>query len=159
MGEVWANSTLIPACCVTYALQNVHACLHCSEYLRRHSECSAGVVMFESHAGWGWGFRCVCCKALSSHCIASVRFLVLLFFGGEGHGSDFSCSMAKLNFLSEWWNVHCNSLSFLCLFAVFFPKRRQPCTVTEVFQFCWVLFVHAKGKRCERGWILQTCSC
>ncbi|NWQ73816.1 RBL2 protein, partial [Columbina picui] len=26
-----------------------------------------------------------------------------------------------------------------------FPKRRQPCTVTEVFQFCWVLFVHAKG--------------
>ncbi|KAJ7405052.1 Retinoblastoma-like protein 2 [Willisornis vidua] len=23
--------------------------------------------------------------------------------------------------------------------------RRQPCTVTEVFQFCWVLFVHAKG--------------
>uniref|UniRef100_A0A663MDS9 RB transcriptional corepressor like 2 n=1 Tax=Athene cunicularia TaxID=194338 RepID=A0A663MDS9_ATHCN len=24
-------------------------------------------------------------------------------------------------------------------------QRRQPCTVTEVFQFCWVLFVHAKG--------------
>uniref|UniRef100_A0A8D0HR20 RB transcriptional corepressor like 2 n=1 Tax=Sphenodon punctatus TaxID=8508 RepID=A0A8D0HR20_SPHPU len=24
-------------------------------------------------------------------------------------------------------------------------KRRQPCTVSEVFQFCWVLFVHAKG--------------
>ncbi|KAM9508583.1 retinoblastoma-like protein 2 isoform 2-T2 [Guaruba guarouba] len=24
-------------------------------------------------------------------------------------------------------------------------QRRQPCTVTEVFQFCWLLFVHAKG--------------
>uniref|UniRef100_A0A8B9ZMI6 RB transcriptional corepressor like 2 n=1 Tax=Anas zonorhyncha TaxID=75864 RepID=A0A8B9ZMI6_9AVES len=24
-------------------------------------------------------------------------------------------------------------------------QRRQPCTVTEVFHFCWVLFVHAKG--------------
>ncbi|NXA10780.1 RBL2 protein, partial [Sapayoa aenigma] len=24
-------------------------------------------------------------------------------------------------------------------------QRRQPCTVSEVFQFCWVLFVHAKG--------------
>ncbi|KAM4643103.1 retinoblastoma-like protein 2 isoform 7-T8 [Amazona ochrocephala] len=24
-------------------------------------------------------------------------------------------------------------------------QRRQPCTVTEVLQFCWVLFVHAKG--------------
>lgn len=24
--------------------------------------------------------------------------------------------------------------------------RRHPCTVTEVFNFCWVLFVHAKGK-------------
>ncbi|XP_029464412.1 retinoblastoma-like protein 2 isoform X2 [Rhinatrema bivittatum] len=24
-------------------------------------------------------------------------------------------------------------------------QRRQPCTVAEVFQFCWVLFVHAKG--------------
>ncbi|XP_038138136.1 retinoblastoma-like protein 2 isoform X2 [Cyprinodon tularosa] len=24
-------------------------------------------------------------------------------------------------------------------------QRRHPCTVTEVFNFCWVLFVHAKG--------------
>uniref|UniRef100_A0A8C6YGS8 Retinoblastoma-like protein 2 n=1 Tax=Naja naja TaxID=35670 RepID=A0A8C6YGS8_NAJNA len=24
-------------------------------------------------------------------------------------------------------------------------QRRQPCTVSEVFQFCWVLFVYAKG--------------
>ncbi|XP_063758404.1 retinoblastoma-like protein 2 isoform X2 [Eleginops maclovinus] len=24
-------------------------------------------------------------------------------------------------------------------------QRRHPCTVTEVFHFCWVLFVHAKG--------------
>uniref|UniRef100_A0A672ZQ64 Retinoblastoma-like protein 2 n=1 Tax=Sphaeramia orbicularis TaxID=375764 RepID=A0A672ZQ64_9TELE len=24
-------------------------------------------------------------------------------------------------------------------------QRRHPCTVTEVFSFCWVLFVHAKG--------------
>ncbi|XP_075393488.1 retinoblastoma-like protein 2 isoform X1 [Tenrec ecaudatus] len=24
-------------------------------------------------------------------------------------------------------------------------QRRQPCTVNEVFQFCWVLFIHAKG--------------
>ncbi|XP_009868116.1 PREDICTED: retinoblastoma-like protein 2, partial [Apaloderma vittatum] len=24
-------------------------------------------------------------------------------------------------------------------------QRRHPCTVSEVFQFCWVLFVHAKG--------------
>ncbi|XP_054245817.1 retinoblastoma-like protein 2 [Indicator indicator] len=24
-------------------------------------------------------------------------------------------------------------------------QRRQPCTVSDVFQFCWVLFVHAKG--------------
>lgn len=24
-------------------------------------------------------------------------------------------------------------------------QRRQPCTVSEVFRFCWVLFVHAKG--------------
>ncbi|KAM4721187.1 retinoblastoma-like protein 2 [Rhinophrynus dorsalis] len=24
-------------------------------------------------------------------------------------------------------------------------QRRQPCTVSEVFQFCWVLFIHAKG--------------
>lgn len=37
----------------------------------------------------------------------------------------------------------------LRLLALFFPKRRQPCTVTEVFHFCWVLFVHAKGKRFE----------
>lgn len=25
-------------------------------------------------------------------------------------------------------------------------SRRHPCTVSEVFNFCWVLFVHAKGK-------------
>lgn len=25
-------------------------------------------------------------------------------------------------------------------------SRRHPCTVTEVFNFCWVLFVHAKGE-------------
>eukprot|EP00063_Salmo_salar_P006220 XP_013981055.1 PREDICTED: retinoblastoma-like protein 2 isoform X1 [Salmo salar] len=24
-------------------------------------------------------------------------------------------------------------------------QRRHPCTVTEVFNFCWILFVHAKG--------------
>ncbi|XP_027131612.1 retinoblastoma-like protein 2 isoform X2 [Larimichthys crocea] len=24
-------------------------------------------------------------------------------------------------------------------------QRRHPCTVTEVFNFCWVLFIHAKG--------------
>ncbi|KAM9607303.1 retinoblastoma-like protein 2 isoform 1-T2 [Trichechus inunguis] len=24
-------------------------------------------------------------------------------------------------------------------------QRRQPCTVSEVFQFCWVLFIYAKG--------------
>ncbi|KAJ8002850.1 hypothetical protein DPEC_G00163250 [Dallia pectoralis] len=24
-------------------------------------------------------------------------------------------------------------------------QRRHPCTVTEVFKFCWILFVHAKG--------------
>uniref|UniRef100_A0A8D0B9A7 Retinoblastoma-like protein 2 n=1 Tax=Salvator merianae TaxID=96440 RepID=A0A8D0B9A7_SALMN len=24
-------------------------------------------------------------------------------------------------------------------------QRRQPCTISEVFQFCWVLFVYAKG--------------
>ncbi|XP_053555473.1 retinoblastoma-like protein 2 isoform X2 [Bombina bombina] len=24
-------------------------------------------------------------------------------------------------------------------------QRRQPCTVSEVFRFCWVLFIHAKG--------------
>ncbi|XP_033373005.1 retinoblastoma-like protein 2 isoform X3 [Parus major] len=37
------------------------------------------------------------------------------------------------------------SFHSLSLLAVFSSKRRQPCTVTEVFQFCWVLFVHAKG--------------
>lgn len=26
------------------------------------------------------------------------------------------------------------------------PQRRQPCTVSEVFHFCWVLFIYAKGK-------------
>ncbi|XP_032661272.1 retinoblastoma-like protein 2 isoform X3 [Chelonoidis abingdonii] len=30
-------------------------------------------------------------------------------------------------------------------FLLGFSLRRQPCTVSEVFQFCWVLFVHAKG--------------
>ncbi|CAF88228.1 unnamed protein product, partial [Tetraodon nigroviridis] len=24
-------------------------------------------------------------------------------------------------------------------------QRRHPCTISEVFNFCWVLFVHAKG--------------
>lgn len=33
------------------------------------------------------------------------------------------------------WNIP--SSSFHC--------RRHPCTVSEVFNFCWILFVHAKG--------------
>lgn len=81
---------------------------------------SVGVVMFESRAGCGWGFRCVCCKALSSHGVTSVRLLVLFF---EGRAVVLAALWQSWTFFQNaGMCVCCNSLSFLCLLAVFFPK-------------------------------------
>lgn len=32
-------------------------------------------------------------------------------------------------------------------FPIFLFNRRHPCTVSEVFNFCWVMYVHAKGTK------------
>lgn len=36
---------------------------------------------------------------------------------------------------------------YLFISNSFIPRRKQPCSVGDVFAFCWTLYIQAKGKR------------
>lgn len=68
--------------------------------------------------------------------------------------AHFPCEMNLLSlpltvgFVSHLVYSHLSCLFLILLLShdFFLPQRRQPCTVSEVFHFCWVLFIYAKGK-------------
>lgn len=74
--------------------------------------------------------------------------------GGSRASYTFSLRSESALTASDWglvsplsyrhlWSLTNSSVTFWLLS----PHRRQPCTVSEVFHFCWVLFIYAKGKK------------
>lgn len=85
------------------------------------------------------GFTAAANRGQTSQQVTPTRWLwfvsVFWFFSGA-----LSMKIASNGTLKEvLWCRRLNDLTVTI-------SRRHPCTVSEVFNFCWVLFVHAKGK-------------
>lgn len=69
-------------------------------------------------------------------------FLLLSDFLAKNNLSFLRSSAVNMWYLNEKLVAY-----YLFISNSFIPRRKQPCSVGDVFAFCWTLYIQAKGKR------------
>lgn len=69
-------------------------------------------------------------------------FLLLSDFLSKNNLSFLRSSAVNMWYLNEKLVAY-----YLFISNSFIPRRKQPCSVGDVFAFCWTLYIQAKGKR------------